>query len=296
MTQTNQFNHSFIKQRADEAWDRLHACSLCPHQCGVNRLQGEKGKCRTGEKAIVSSAFSHHGEERCISGTMGSGTIFFSMCNLNCVFCQNYTLSQYGEGRELETDQIAQAMMALQREGCHNINWVSPTHVVPQILEALASAVNQGLHLPLVYNSGGYDSLQTLQFLDGIVDIYMPDFKYCDTKSAETFSGVADYPQVAKEALREMHRQTGDLKIHSGGVAERGVLVRHLVLPDDVAGSKAILEFLASEISPNTAVNVMGQYRPCYRAHEYDDIRRAVYVSEVAEVQRYAHELGLRLV
>lgn len=213
----------------------LEKCHLCPRQCGVNRLAGESGKCHITQQAVVSSYGPHFGEEAPLVGRYGSGTIFFTYCNLRCVFCQNYTTSQLGEGRPEDKEELAKMMLSLQTQGCHNINLVSPTHVVPYILEAMEIAVGMGLYLPLVYNSGGYDSVETLKLLDGLIDIYMPDMKYSDAKTAEQLSGIKDYPLVNKAAVKEMHRQVGNLKIDEQGVAQRGLLVRHLVLPNRIS-------------------------------------------------------------
>jgi len=241
----------------------------------------------------VASVMPHHGEERCLSGMRGSGTIFFAGCNLSCVFCQNSDLSHDREGEKLSTRELAEAMFYLQEIDCHNLNLVTPTHVVPQILESLALAVDWGFHLPIVYNSGGYESIETLQLLDGIVDIYMPDFKYWDEDAAERLSGARDYPEIARLAVREMHRQVGDLVVDDSGLAIRGLLVRHLVLPDGLAGTEPIVNFLAQEISPNTYVNIMGQYRPHFRAYEHASLKRAVTYEELSNARQQASDAGL---
>lgn len=233
------------------------------------------------------------GEEAPLVGRRGSGTIFFTYCNLRCVFCQNYTISQLGEGRAVDREELAGMMLSLQAKGCHNINLVSPTHVVPHILDALELAVSMGLHLPLVYNSGGYDSVETLELLDGVVDIYMPDMKYSDEKTAEQSSGIKDYPKVNKAAVKEMHHQVGDLQIDEEGVAHRGLLVRHLVLPNRLAGTQEVVRFLAQEVSTNTYLNIMAQYHPCYKAFDIPQLARPVLGQEFYEAIDLAHQQGL---
>ena len=264
-----------LEGRVTEARRRLADCDLCARYCRVNRLQTIKGAvCRTGENAVVHSHGPHHGEEDPLRGWNGSGTIFFSWCNLRCVYCQNWDISQKGLGREAGPAELARMMLQLQAMGCHNINFVSPSHVVAQIIAAVAIAAERGVDLPLVYNTGGYDSPEALHLLDGIIDIYMPDMKYADTTEAHHFSHVRDYVEVNRAAVKEMHRQVGDLVRDGNGVARRGLLVRHLVLPGNVSGSDEVLAFLAEEISPDTYVNVMDQYRPCYRADENPPLDR----------------------
>ena len=271
----------------------LAECCLCPRHCGVNRLAGESGKCHVTSQAVVSSYGPHFGEEAPLVGKQGSGTIFFAYCNLQCLFCQNYTISHFGEGSTVDREELARMMLSLQASGCHNINLVSPTHVVPYILEALEIAVSQGLYLPIVYNSGGYDSLDTLGLLEGIVDIYMPDMKYADEKTAEQFSGVKNYPEVNRAAVREMHRQVGDLQIDEQGVAQRGLLVRHLVLPNGLAGTEEVVRFLAQEVSPNTYLNIMAQYHPCHKASEIPQLARPINREEFNEAVSLARQQGL---
>ena len=271
----------------------LEECCLCPRHCGVNRLAGESGKCHITTEAIVSSYGPHFGEEAPLVGSHGSGTIFFTYCNLRCVFCQNYTISQLGEGSPASREELARMMLSLQARGCHNINLVSPTHVIPYILDALELAVTMELYLPLVYNSGGYDSVETLELLDGIVDIYMPDMKYSDEKNAEQLSGIKDYPAVNKAAIREMHRQVGDLQLDEQGVAQRGLLVRHLVLPNRLAGTKEVVRFLAQEVSTNTYLNIMAQYHPCYKAFDIPLLSRPLNKQELHEAIDLAHQRGL---
>lgn len=282
-----------LAERVEAARALLKNCRLCPRHCGINRLADELGQCRTGVLAVISSYGPHFGEEAPLVGNHGSGTIFFANCNLKCIFCQNYTISQLGEGNEITVEEIARIMLALQDRGCHNINLVSPTHVVPQILEALEIAANLGLGLPLVYNSGGYDALETLKILDGIVDIYMPDMKYDDEKIAEELSGIKDYPTINRIALKEMYRQVGDLLIDEDGIALRGLLIRHLVLPNQLAGTDGIMKFIADEISTNSYINVMSQYHPCYKAFSSRQLNRPLLKQELLEAVNSATRLGL---
>jgi putative pyruvate formate lyase activating enzyme len=275
------------------AYDILSQCNLCPRNCLVDRHHGERGLCRTGDQPVVSSYAPHFGEEDPLVGQHGSGTIFFTHCNLYCIFCQNYEISHGGEGEEVSIPDLAAMMLILQKRGCHNINFVTPSHQVYQILEALVPAINAGLNVPLVYNTGGYDAVETLRLLDGVIDIYMPDFKFWYPAVAQDLCQADDYPEIARQALKEMHRQVGDLVVDYEGVARRGVLVRHLVLPDGLAGTREIMEFLAREISPNTYVNVMGQYRPCGQAHEHPSLRKFLTGLEHEEAQQMARNAGL---
>lgn len=279
--------------RIEAALEILAECRLCPRECRVNRLEGQLGVCRTGREAIVASYGPHFGEEDPLVGRNGSGTIFLTNCNLLCLFCQNYDISHEGEGREASAEELAALMLDLARRGCHNINFVTPTHVVPQILEALPLAIEHGLNLPLVYNCGGYEAVQTIKLLNGIFDIYMPDFKFWDEAVGRKFCEVPDYAARAREALVEMHRQVGDLQLGADGVAWRGLLVRHLVMPDGLAGTAEISQFLASEVSPATYLNVMGQYRPCGRAREFPELRRAISGEELAQAKKQAKAAGL---
>ena len=281
-----------LEQRAKAAERLLEACRVCPRECLVQRLQGETGVCGVADQAMVSSYGPHFGEERPLVGVGGSGTIFLAHCNLCCVFCQNFEISQQDGGRIVSTRELAGMMLDLQRTGCHNINFVTPTHQVPQILRALPIAVDGGLRVPLVYNCGGYESLETLRLLNGVVDIYMPDFKYADVGVAKRYSKVENYPEVAKAAFREMHRQVGDLTMDGRGTARRGLLVRHLVLPNDLAGTGEVVRFLA-DLSKDTYVNIMDQYKPCYRAHEYPPLTRRPTREEFEEALRLAREAGL---
>lgn len=286
-----------LDRRVELAWQHLAHCDLCARRCGVDRRRGGKGAaCRTGEQAWVASFGPHHGEERPIRGSGGSGTIFFTWCNLRCVFCQNWEISQRRAGQETSAEGLAAMMLSLQAMGCHNINLVSPSHVVAQILAAVAIAARQGLRLPLVYNTGGYDSLEALSLLDGVVDLYMPDMKWGDAMAALRYSHARDYWEVNRAAVREMHRQVGDLVVDEQGVAVRGLLIRHLVLPGDLANTRGVLEFIAEELSLDTYVNLMDQYYPCYRAHEYPPLDRRLTLAEYRAAVEIARELGLRRV
>ncbi len=275
------------------ATDLLLSCEVCPHRCRVDRRHGELGLCRTGDQPMVSSYGPHFGEEDPLVGERGSGTIFFTNCNLYCIFCQNWEISHGGEGEEISTADLAAIMLQLQAQGCHNINFVTPSHQVPMILAALPAAIAGGLHIPLVYNTGGYDAVETLQLLEGVIDIYMPDFKFWDPQVAAALTNAPDYPEVARQALKEMHRQVGDLVMDERGIAYRGLLVRHLVLPEGMAGTKEIMEFLAREISPNTYVNVMGQYRPCGEAYRHPALSRFLTAAEHREAEALARSAGL---
>jgi putative pyruvate formate lyase activating enzyme len=279
--------------RIDQAVELMKDCNVCPRECHVDRLSGELGFCRTGSKAKVASLHAHFGEEAPLVGISGSGTIFFSSCNLLCTFCQNFDISHEAEGSEVEPKDLAVMMLSLQRRGCHNINFVTPSHVVPQILQALIIAVENGLRVPLVYNTGGYDKVDTLKILDGIFDIYMPDFKFWDAPWAEKFCAAPDYRKIVIAAIKEMHRQVGDLAVDESGIAVKGLLVRHLVMPNDVAGTREIMEFLADKISRNTYVNVMDQYHPCGYAFGDPAINRRITRNEYLTALRSAKEAGL---
>ncbi|HUU64162.1 MAG TPA: radical SAM protein [Dehalococcoidia bacterium] len=279
--------------RVERARDILKNCHLCPRRCRADRLSGERGMCRIASEVVVSSYGPHFGEEAPLVGISGSGTIFFSYCNLRCMFCQNYSISQLGQGRVATKREIAKMMLALEERGCHNINLVTPTHVVPQILEALEIAVGLGLSIPLVYNCGGYESVETLELLDGIVDIYMPDMKYSNERNARRFSGVKDYPEANRAAVKEMHRQVGDLQIDERGVARRGLLIRHLVLPSGVAGTEGVVSFIAEEISRNTYLNVMAQYYPAHRAFKLPALSSPLRNEEFLEAVDIARGHGL---
>jgi putative pyruvate formate lyase activating enzyme len=282
-----------VEERIREAFALIKGCRLCPRSCGVDRTEGEKGFCRTGSKAMVSSWGPHFGEERPLVGKYGSGTIFFAYCNLGCIYCQNYTISHLGEGMEITPERLASIMLELQSIGCHNINLVTPTHQMPMILEALPFAIKDGLSIPIVYNCGGYESVDALKILDGIVDIYMPDFKYTDPEVAKRFSLAEDYPDVARRAIKEMYRQVGDLLIEEG-IAIRGLLVRHLVLPEGLAGTDEVVRFLAQEISKNTYLNIMDQYHPCYEAFEHPPLNRRITSREYKRALDVAIKAGIK--
>ena len=282
-----------LDERAKTLEERLRSCDLCPRNCGVNRLDGETGVCGVGRKAWVTSHGPHYGEEDPLRGWKGSGTIFFSGCNLNCLYCQNADISQQLTGVKVSAKTLANMMLELENRGCHNINLVSPTHVAAQILLAVAYAVNLGLRLPIVYNTGGYDSIPTLKMLDGVIDIYMPDMKYSEAEVGSKYSGISEYPRINQEAVLEMHRQVGDLRLNPRGIAERGLLIRHLVLPENLAGSRATLEFLANKVSLNTYINIMDQYRPAYQAFRHPELNRRITRSEYQDVIDLAKNLGL---
>jgi putative pyruvate formate lyase activating enzyme len=289
-----------LAQRVERARAGLETCRLCPRACGARRLDGHPGTCEVGRNAVVSSAFPHRGEEDCLRGTGGSGTVFFSGCSLRCAFCQNADISWHVSGSELEADELAAVMLELQDHGCHNLNLVTPTHVVPQILEAIAIAATGGLRLPVVYNSSGYDRVETLALLDGVVDVYMPDFKLWRAGTAARYANAPDYPDVARRAVAEMHRQVGPLRFGRDGLARRGVLVRHLVMPGLVDESREILRWLAREVSSDTYVNVMAQYRPAFRIGEpheggrrFAEIDRAPRSAEIEAVYEAGREAGL---
>jgi putative pyruvate formate lyase activating enzyme len=283
-----------LSSRVEQAWRHLEDCDLCARYCHINRRKTIKGAvCRTGERAVVNSFGAHHGEENPLVGRYGSGTIFFSWCSLRCVFCQNWEISHKGMGREVEPEELAAMMLDLQQRGCHNINFVTPSHVVAQIIAAVEIAADKGLRVPLVYNTGGYDSPQALALLDGIIDIYMPDMKYGDSAIARKYSRVRDYVEINFAAVKEMHRQVGDLQLDNKGLALRGLLVRHLVLPDHLAGTEAVLTFLVDEISPNTYLNLMDQYHPCYRADENPPLDRCLTTDEFMEALQLTKKYGI---
>ncbi|RJR15496.1 MAG: radical SAM protein [Nitrospiraceae bacterium] len=284
-----------LTEKIIQAEKILKNCTLCPRKCRVDRTAGGRGSCKTGDRPVVSNYNPHFGEESPLVGSHGSGTIFFTRCNLGCLFCQNWTISHLGEGSEMSFDTLADIMMVLQRDySCHNINFVTPTHQVPMILKSLEIAIDKGLHVPLVYNCGGYEALETLKILDGIVDIYMPDFKYADPGPAETYSKAKDYPETAKVAIKEMHRQVGDLVMNESGIGLRGLLVRHLVLPEGLAGTEEVVRFLAEEISPDTYTNIMAQYYPCYRAAEHPPLDRRITNTEYRKAVMAARRAELK--
>jgi putative pyruvate formate lyase activating enzyme len=295
-----------LADRVERARSELSCCGACPRNCRINRLNDETKFCNTGRYTRVASAFPHFGEEDCLRGFAGSGTIFFSMCNLRCVFCQNWDISQAPAGREMDAAALADLMLHLQDLGCHNINFVTPEHVVPQVVEALAVAIDRGLQLPIVYNTSGYDALESLRLMDGLVDIYMPDFKFWSAETAKRLAKAKDYPERTREAIREMHRQVGDLRLSPHGIAVRGLLVRHLVMPGQLDEARSIFHWLAAEISPDTYVNIMGQYRPEHDVGRiadagrrdagsvrYVEINRSPGRREVDDAYAAAREAGL---
>ena len=298
-------NHSFIpaylqlppnvlSDKVREAEEILRECTLCPRECRVDRTSGERGFCRTGDKPFISSYGPHFGEEKPLVGRFGSGTIFMGNCNLGCLFCQNYSISHLGEGMEMSFEKLADIMLSLQNEGCHNINFVTPTHQMPMTLKSLLIAAEKGLQLPIVYNCGGYESLHAIEILDGVVDIYMPDFKYSDPAMALKYSNAGDYPQAAMAAIKEMHRQVGDLITDQRGIAMRGLLVRHLVLPKGIAGTAGVVKYIAEEISKNTYINIMDQYHPCFKAFDHPPLNRKITPQEYADAVQMAIDAGLK--
>jgi putative pyruvate formate lyase activating enzyme len=287
------YRDGLFPERIEKAFALLESCTLCPRRCRVNRLKGELGTCQAGCLPEVSSYSPHFGEERPLVGLHGSGTIFLTHCNLRCSFCQNYSTSHLGEGQEVTFERLSRMMMELQDLGCHNINFVTPTHFVPQILKALPAAIDSGLRVPLVYNSSGYDSVAALKILDGVFDIYMPDFKFAASAPAEEYCQAPDYPEVARAAIKEMHRQVGDLILDEGGIARRGLLVRHLVLPDGLAGTEEVVRFLANEISRNTYVNIMDQYFPCGDIPPHSPLGRRITGKEFKDALDLARSAGL---
>ncbi len=282
-----------MDRKREQAKRMLQQCRLCPRLCEIDRTTGQLGYCRAGIEPVISGAHAHFGEEAPLVGHSGSGTIFMTYCSLGCIFCQNYDISHLHRGKKISVEQLAAIMLELQRQGCCNINAVSPTHYVPQIIEALRKAAEQGLSIPFVYNCGGYEEQETLKILDGITDIYMPDFKFLDKDVCRKFLNASDYPEKIKAALKEMHHQVGDLVINRKGTAERGLLIRHLVMPGMLKDTKEILRFIAEEISENTYVNIMKQYHPQYRAFDYPEISRRITRKEYEEACRFALELGL---
>lgn len=288
------YENGELKQNADRLYSFYKNCELCPRDCRVDRTQNQTGKCRASDRVKVSNAFPHYGEEAPLVGTKGSGTIFFSNCGLRCTYCQNYTISIEGEGVEITDSRLAETMLNVQNMGCHNINLVTPTHYLPNIVNALTIAVPKGLKLPLVYNTGGYERVEILKLLDGVIDIYMPDCKYMDPEYSAKYSSEAyNYPYYVKEALKEMYRQVGDLTLDERGIARRGLIIRHLVLPNRVAGTREFVKFVAEELSKNTYLNIMRQYRPEYKAKDYPEINRRITSQEYSEALGWAKEYGL---
>lgn len=283
-----------LKERRDIAYYYLESCRLCPRECGVNRLKGEKGMCGVDARLWVSSYGPHYGEERPLSGINGSGTIFFTYCNLKCIYCQNYTISQLGDGDIVSEEDLASMMLYLQRLGCHNINLVTPTHFVPQILSSLTIAVERGLNIPIVYNTSGYERVEILKLLDGIVDIYLPDMRYSSDEYAIKFSSAPRYPEFNRLAVKEMYRQVGNLVLDERGIAKRGLIIRHLVMPEDISGTEDILRFIAEELSKDTYISLMAQYRPEYRAINVPPLNRRITREEYKKAIEIAQNLGLR--
>lgn len=283
-----------LTRRSSELYSVYRSCHLCPRQCGVNRTRGEKGVCSSTNRAKVFSAHPHFGEERPLVGRGGSGTIFFSNCNLLCAFCQNWQINHRGDGSYVSDDTIGRLMFDLQETGCHNINLVTPTHILPNIIGGLRGAIRRGLRLPLVYNCGGYEPVDIIKLLDGVVDIYLPDFKYADGAMAEKYSsGARDYPERAAAAIGEMHRQVGDLLVDENGIALRGLIIRHLVLPDNIAGTDKFVKFVAAKLSRSTYVNIMAQYRPEHKARAIPELSRRITGAEYRQAIRWAKEAGL---
>jgi len=282
-----------LKKRIKKAYQLMENCMLCPRKCGVNRIKGEKGYCRTGIDLEISSFYSHMGEEPPISGWNGSGTIFFTHCNLRCVFCQNYPISHLGYGNKISIDRLAEIMLTLQKRGCHNINLVTPTHFTPHILAAVDEAIDKGLRIPLVYNCGGYEAMETLKLLKGVVDIYLPDIKYGSSREAKKYSNAPDYFEVAKKAIKEMYEQVGELQLSREGIAQRGLIIRHLVLPNNLAKTDKVLSFIKNELSPHIHISIMNQYFPAYKAINIEDLNRKVTDKEYRRVLNLAKKLSL---
>lgn len=286
------YNESKLSLRINKALEIISGCQLCPHKCGVDRTQGEKGICESDSRIKIASYGPHFGEEKPLVGHNGSGSIFFSNCNLQCVYCQNYEISHYGNGHHITPEQLAEIMINLQEKGCHNINLVTPTHMIYGILKSLKIACKNGLNIPLVYNSGGYESIETLNLLNGIIDIYMPDIKYSDSKKAEKYSNAPNYFEIIRKTILEMYRQVGDLKTKNG-IAIKGLIIRHLVLPENISGSKGIIDFIAQEVSKETFFNLMDQYYPSYNADQYDKLSKKIDYNRFKRLINYAQQRGL---
>lgn len=287
------YKSSKLQSAADKMLSMLSSCKICPRKCGVNRLSGQVGFCKTSLKPKVYSYFPHHGEEPPISGTRGSGTIFFSGCNMSCCYCQNYKFSQETEGREVNLEELAEFMLSLQKQNCHNINLVSPTHIIPQILKALVIAAQKGLNIPLVYNTSGYESAETIRMLDGIIDIYLVDMRYADSRMADKYSQAPDYPRYNMASVKEMHRQAGIAKFDKQDIMQRGTIIRHLVLPDNISGTQKIMQFIAKEVSEETYISLMSQYHPYYKAELSPEINRRISYSEYEEAKKLMKKYGL---
>ena len=283
-----------LRERAALLEEGLASCTLCPRRCRVNRLKGELGYCKAPAELVISSVFPHYGEESPLVGEGGSGTIFLAHCNLKCLFCQNYEISMRGEGVRYSEQELAAAMILLQQKGCHNINFVTPTHYVPAILRGLSLAIEKGLSIPLVYNCSGYESLEVVKLLGGIIDIFMPDIKFLDRELVTRYCNAPDYPDVVREVLREMHRQVGDLVLDERGIAQRGLLIRHLVMPSHAEDTRKVLDFIRQELSQDAFVNIMAQYHPCYQASQFEEISRRTSLKEHNEGLVYAHKIGLK--
>jgi len=287
------YENGSLERLADTAWEMLRFCTICPRRCNVNRLNDQKGYCRTGEKTVVCSYMAHRGEEPPISATNGSGTIFFSNCNMSCSYCQNFKFSQLDDGRKVEIEELSGFMLELQKQGCHNINLVTPTHVMPQIIKAILLAVPKGLSIPICYNTGGYELPEVIKMLEIVVDIYLSDMRYADRKMAEKYSQAPDYPKYNQDSIKLMHRQTGIPAISEDGVIKRGLIIRHLVLPNNISGTEEIARFLSSEVSEDTYISLMSQYFPCNKADRIKELSRRITLEEYEDAVRIIHKYGL---
>jgi len=287
------FQDSALSKRIKEAYKSLENCQICPRKCGVNRLNGEKGFCRVGINPVVCSYMPHHGEEPPISGNKGSGTIFFSYCNLKCVYCQNYQFSQEEEGQEISVEKLCEYMLSLQDLDCHNINLVTPTHFMPQIIKALALAIPKGLEIPLVYNTSGYELPQIIKMLDGIIDIYLADMRYADNKNSLKYSQAPDYPFYNQEAVKEMYKQVGESEFDNNGVIKKGLIIRHLVLPENISGTEKITQFISESLSKKVYISLMSQYQPYYKVHRYPELSRRITQEEYQEAMSCLNKYGL---
>ncbi|MDD2752856.1 MAG: radical SAM protein [Candidatus Omnitrophica bacterium] len=287
------YENGKLKEACKKAFSLLESCTICPRKCKANRINDELGFCKTGKNAQVYSFLPHQGEEPPISGDNGSGTIFFSHCNMHCVYCQNYKFSQMEAGKETDPKELAKIMLQLQTLGCHNINLVTPTHVMPQILKALLIAISTGLKIPLCYNTSGYELPEIISLLDGIIDIYLADLRYADAEVALKYSNAPDYPRYSQLALKEMYRQVGIPKLNQQGLIERGLIIRHLVLPNNLSGTKEIMRFIAKELSPETYISLMSQYLPCHKANEFPELSRRISSEEYKQAKKIMHQYGL---
>ncbi|MFA4888204.1 MAG: radical SAM protein [Candidatus Omnitrophota bacterium] len=287
------YNTGSLQEITNKAWEVLGSCSICPRQCKVNRLNNQKGFCGIGLRPMIYSFIPHHGEEPPISGTAGSGTIFFSGCNLHCLYCQNYEFSQLKQGREVEPEELALIMLKIQEEGVHNLNFVTPTHILPQILKALLLAIPKGLKIPLIYNTSGYELVSMIKMLEGIIDIYLPDMRYADSELAKNYSDALDYPKYNQTAVKEMQRQVGSAQFDASGIITRGLIIRHLVLPENISGTENIMRFIKEEISQDTYISLMSQYLPYYRASEFKEISRRLKNQEYQEAKDILQKYGL---